>query len=100
MLKSSDFNWYRNMTGLPDGKFLYFAYANDSAGNYGWSEYRNVTVNTTIPTPPTNVTVYFNIIRFLVIETNDKSFDYLPIFAGFVAFISYGVVFLERKSDT
>jgi hypothetical protein len=93
MNSSSPTNWYINETNLSNGKYQYWVYGTDPAGNMGWSEVRNVTIR--------KLRIMDSIVEeFLISEENNSKMDYLPIFAGFVAFISYGVVFLERKSDT
>ncbi len=69
--KSMEGGWYKNMTNLSDGVYIYKVWGNDSVGNLGASENRVVTIdtippiltilspgNTTIPdsTPSVNVT--------------------------------------------
>ena len=53
---SGDYYWL-NMSGLADGTYTFYAWANDSAVNYNLSVVRNVTIDTVIPDitwlPPT-----------------------------------------------
>jgi hypothetical protein len=83
MLKFNDTNWYKNVTLLLDGKYLYFAYANDSAGNWGWSEYRNVTINTTIIVPPSGVNVtiesHINLPMYIINRMSMRKGIIMPI---------------------
>ena len=50
LLKFNSTLWYRNVTALPDGYYLYNVSANDSANNVGISETRNLTLDTVAPT--------------------------------------------------
>ena len=53
---SGNYYWL-NMSGLADGTYTFYAWANDSATNYNLSTVRNVTIDTVIPDiawlPPT-----------------------------------------------
>ena len=42
-------HFYKNITGLPDGKYTYYAWINDSANNANQTETRNITIDTTTP---------------------------------------------------
>jgi len=43
--------WYINLSGFSDGVYDYNVSANDTAGNYGMSETRILTINTTVVVP-------------------------------------------------
>ncbi len=54
-------SWYKNKTGLADGTYTFRVWGNDSAGNWGISGTRVVTIDTTPPlisiTSPKNTTI-------------------------------------------
>ena len=47
---STQWRFYNNLTDLEDGTYTYYGWANDTAGNEGESEVREVTIDTTQPT--------------------------------------------------
>ncbi|MFH0737175.1 MAG: right-handed parallel beta-helix repeat-containing protein, partial [Candidatus Micrarchaeota archaeon] len=49
MGNSSATNWFKNKTGIVDGVYTYKVYGNNSVGNWGISETRTITIDTTPP---------------------------------------------------
>jgi len=96
---SSGNNYWENKSGLADGSYSFYAYANDTAGNYNQTGLRTVTIDTVKPSvvlgSPSEYWLNYAIINFTY-TPNDANLNNCSLFGNW----SFGWHLNQTKSAT